>query len=118
MTRFLASERSGRPHGQPHGLHQRHPLLAAAWPVGGLLISGPGPAGSGAAAPAAATQAAPAAPQRPPGRRKGTLSVVPKGSPRRERLGVAEIALRPLQPRLSAPATIEAEPEKLVRITP
>lgn len=127
MTRFLASERPGRPHGQPHGrphdrlhgLHQRHPLLAAAWPVGGLLISVAMAACNGPAeTQAAAATPATAAPQPAPVRREGNLIVVPEGSPLRERLQVAEIALQPLQTRLSAPATIEAEPEKLVRITP
>src|SRR5256885_5444032 len=94
MTRFLASERSGRPHGQPHGLHQRHPLLAAAWPVGGLLISVAMAACNGPAEPTAATHAATAAPQPAPVRREGNLIVVPEGSPLRERLQVAEIALR------------------------
>src|SRR5258707_15171196 len=88
MTRFLASERSGRPHGQPHGLHQRHPLLAAAWPVGGLLISVAMAACNGPAEPTAATHAATAAPQPAPVRREGNLIVVPEGSPLRERLQV------------------------------
>ncbi|WP_353179567.1 efflux RND transporter periplasmic adaptor subunit [Delftia acidovorans] len=123
MTRFLASDRPGRPHGhphdRPHGLHQRHPLLAAAWPVGGLLISVAMAACNGPAeTQAAVATPATAAPQPAPVRREGNLIVVPEGSPLRERLQVAEIALQPLQTRLSAPATIEAEPEKLVRITP
>ncbi|WP_448678019.1 efflux RND transporter periplasmic adaptor subunit [Delftia acidovorans] len=123
MTRFLASERPGRPHGQPHGrphgLHPRHPLLAAAWPVGGLLISVAMAACNGPAeTQAAVATPATAAPQPAPVRREGNLIVVPEGSTLRERLQVAEIALQPLQTRLSAPATIEAEPEKLVRITP
>src|SRR5260221_5613023 len=73
---------------------------------------------NGPAEPTAATHAATAAPQPAPVRREGNLIVVPEGSPLRERLQVAEIALQPLQTRLPAPATIEAEPEKLVRITP
>ncbi len=99
MTRFLASERPGRPygqpHGRPHGLHQRHPLLAAAWPVGGLLISVAMAACNGPAeTQAAAATPATTAPQPAPVRREGNLIVVPEGSPLRERLQVAEIALR------------------------
>ena len=92
--------------------------MAAAWPVGGLLISVAMAACNGPAEPTAATHAATGAPQSTPVRREGNLIVVPEGSPLRERLQVAEIAQQPLQTRLSAPATIEAEPEKLVRITP
>jgi cobalt-zinc-cadmium efflux system membrane fusion protein len=88
--------------------------MVAAWPFGGLLISvamaacnGPSEPGAKAAAPAAN------APQAAPVRREGNLIVVPEGSPLRERLQVAEIALQPLQTRLSAPATIEAERDLL-----
>lgn len=103
----------------PNSRRSRQSL--AAWPVCGLLFSlslsacnGPAePAASTAAAPAAAVPAAAAAV-----RREGALVVVPEGSPVRERLQITEIVPQDLQASLSAPATIEAEPEKLVRITP
>ncbi|CAB5702257.1 Cation efflux system protein CzcB [Delftia tsuruhatensis] len=107
----------------PSGRRPRRSLMLAAWPFGGLLISVAMAACNGSTeskADASATPSAPSthAPQPAPVRRDGNLIVVPEGSPLRERLQVAEIALQPLQTRLSAPATIEAEPEKLVRITP
>jgi cobalt-zinc-cadmium efflux system membrane fusion protein len=86
--------------------------MVAAWPFGGLLISvamaacnGPSEPGAKAAAPAAN------APQAAPVRREGNLIVVPEGSPLRERLQVAEIALQPLQTRLSAPPPSRPSPK-------
>lgn len=96
------------------------PWMAAAWPLGGLLLSVALAACDGPAAPqAAATPVPPAADAQPAQlRREGALVVVPEGSPLRASLQVAEILPQSLQTSLSAPATIEAEPEKLVRITP
>ncbi|WP_027017277.1 efflux RND transporter periplasmic adaptor subunit [Comamonas composti] len=51
-------------------------------------------------------------------RREGALVIVPQGSPLLPKLEVASIQLQELQTSLSAPASIEAEPEKLVKITP
>jgi cobalt-zinc-cadmium efflux system membrane fusion protein len=75
-----------------------------------------GKADAQAQAEPASASAAPA--QSAAVRREGTLVVVPEGSPLRQRLEIADIAVRPLQTSLTAPASIEAEPEKLVRITP
>ena len=99
---------------------QRAAWMVAAWPFGGLLISVAMAACNGPSQPqAAASSAAPAAGAQPlPVRREDGLIVVPEGSPLRERLEIAGVVLQSLQTRLSAPATIEAEPEKLVRITP
>lgn len=107
----------------PSGRRPRRSLMVAAWPFGGLLISVAMAACNGSAESRADASAAPAAPsaqvpQSSSVRREGHLIVVPEGSPLRASLQVAEILPQSLQTSLSAPATIEAEPEKLVRITP
>lgn len=51
-------------------------------------------------------------------RREGSLVLVPLQSPVLAQLKLAEATLEQVQTLISAPATIEAEPEKLVKITP
>lgn len=51
-------------------------------------------------------------------RREGNLVVVPPQSPVLAQLQVAQVSQEQLQTLIAAPATIEAEPEKLVKITP
>ena len=51
-------------------------------------------------------------------RREGNLVLVPLQSPVLAQLKLAEATLEQVQTLISAPATIEAEPEKLVKITP
>ena len=51
-------------------------------------------------------------------RREGNLVVVPLQSPMLAQLQLAEVSQEQVQTLISAPANIEAEPEKLVKITP
>lgn len=48
----------------------------------------------------------------------GDRYIVPAGSPLRERLTVAPVVLENIERRLSAPATVEAEPSRLAKISP
>ena len=51
-------------------------------------------------------------------RREGNLVVVPPQSPVLAQLKLAQVTQEQVQTLISAPANIEAEPEKLVKITP
>jgi cobalt-zinc-cadmium efflux system membrane fusion protein len=64
------------------------------------------------------SKAASDAPTVPAAERKGNHVFVPDGSPLRERIAVDTVTTQSIQRQLSAPATVEAEPTRLAKISP